>query len=316
MSRPIRKKGPDKVFIFGGALVLLIISIYLLIKFLSAPECAAGFHFHEKENGNIEPGRVVVFTDTTPGEVESREWDFGDGSSSNEVVPEHIYNVEGTYIVVLTINKTCSVSDTVVVMPATEEFLQETVYPSAIIDGPTEAFVGDPVQFYDRTPNSIERQWNFADTDDIIYEKDPVHTFTVAMEYTVTLDIKEHEQARHRIVVKRKKADAPRMEEPKKGGGGPPPPPPPPPAPVLKEADFKAAIKAQCGGGSLAIKKIGSFFGGTFNIPLSEPTGKIGKLTGLINLMTSNGDCNYLDGYKVAFDKDADGIITRVVLKK
>ena len=313
MSRPIRKKGPDKVFIFGGALVLLIISIYLLIQFLSAPECAAGFHFHEKENGNIEPGRVVVFTDTTPGEIESRMWDFGDGSTSDEVAPEHIYNVEGTYIVVLTINETCSASDTVVVMPATEEILQETVYPSAIIDGPTEAYVGDPVQFYDRTPNSIERQWNFADTDDIIYEKDPVHTFTVAMEYTVTLDIKEHEQARHKIVVKRKKTEVPRSDEPKKPGGSPPPPPP---APVLKESEFKAAIQAECGGGSLAIKKIGSFFGGTFNIPMSEPTGKIEKLTGLVRLMTVNKDCNYLDAYKVSFEKDADGIITRVILKK
>ena len=314
MSRPIRKKGPDKVFIFGGALVLLIISIYLLIRFLSAPECAAGFHFHEKENGNIEPGRVVVFTDTTPpGEIESRLWDFGDGSTSQEVAPEHIYNAEGTYIVVLTINETCSASDTIVVMAPTEEYLQETIYPAAIIEGPTEAFVGDPIQFYDRTPNSIERQWTFADTDDIIYEKDPVHTFTVAMEYTVTLDIKEHEQARHKIVVKRKKTEAQRPDEPKEPGGGPPPPPP---APVLKESEFKAAIKAQCDGGLLAIKKIGSFFGGTFNIPLSEPSGKIGKLTGLINLMTSNGDCNYLDAYKISFDKDADGIITRVILKK
>jgi hypothetical protein len=197
-------------------------------------------------------------------------------------------------------------------MAPTEEYLQETIYPAAIIEGPTEAFVGDPIQFYDRTPNSIERQWNFADTDDIIDEKDPVHTFTVAMTYVVTLDIKEHEQARHTIVVRRKKAEAQEKKVPAGGGT----PPPPPPAPVLKEAEFKAAIKAQCDGGPLAIKKIGSFFGGTFNIPMSEPSGKIGKLTGLINLMTSNGDCNYLDAYKVSFDKDADGIITRVILKK
>jgi hypothetical protein len=113
-------------------------------------------------------------------------------------------------------------------------------------------------------------------------------------------------------VVRRKKAEAQEKKVPAGGGT----PPPPPPAPVLKEAEFKAAIKAQCDGGPLAIKKIGSFFGGTFNIPMSEPSGKIGKLTGLINLMTSNGDCNYLDAYKISFDKDADGIITRVILKK
>jgi len=49
--------------------------------------------------------KLVAFKDTSEGEITSRKWDFGDGSSSTEEDPIHQYKVtpgrEGTYTVIL-----------------------------------------------------------------------------------------------------------------------------------------------------------------------------------------------------------------------
>lgn len=317
MSRPIRKKGPDKVFIFGGALLLLVILLYLLVQFLSKPDCAASFHFAEIEGGNIEPGRTIVFTDDTPGEVNSRYWEFGDGMTSSEVSPQHIYQTEGMYIVTLTINESCSFIDTVEVMPPTEEILSVPTLPTAVIEGPTEAYEGEPVQFYDRTPNSAERAWNFADTDDLFSEQDPVHTFMVAMDYVVTLEVKGFETARHTISIKRKKQEqAPKVEKAPKSGGGSAVPPPPPAAPVLKPEQFVGAMRDACGNSSKLLKSVGSFFGNTFQkCMVEQPDGKVVKMNAFLNLIGSNGECNYCDNLRVSFVKDSDGLINKVILK-
>ena len=319
MSRPMQKKGPDKVFIFGGALLLIVILLYLLIQFLSKPDCAAQFHFAEIEGGNIEPGRTIVFTDDTPGEVESRYWEFGDGLTSSEVSPQHIYEAEGIYIVTLTVNGSCSVSDTVEVMPTSEEILSVPTLPTAVIEGPTVAYEGEPVQFFDRTPNSVERVWNFADSDDLYSEQDPVHTFMVAMDYVVTLEIKGFDTARHTISIKRKKQEqqaAPKVERPAKSGGSAPTPPPPPAAPVLKPEQFTAAMKASCGNSAKFLKAIGSFFGNTTQkCMVEEPDGKVVKLNAFLNRIGSNGECGYCDNLRVSFGKDGDGMINKVILK-
>jgi len=46
----------------------------------------------------------VQFTDETPGDFSSWSWDFGDGGTSNEQNPTHIYNRTGPFTVSLTIN--------------------------------------------------------------------------------------------------------------------------------------------------------------------------------------------------------------------
>ncbi len=47
---------------------------------------------------------TVGFTDASEGEVESWEWDFGDGGSSTEQNPEHTYLQPGSYSVSLTVS--------------------------------------------------------------------------------------------------------------------------------------------------------------------------------------------------------------------
>jgi PKD repeat protein len=48
----------------------------------------------------------VDFTDQSTGDIISWEWDFGDGSSSNQQNPSHTYTDPGTYTVSLTITDT------------------------------------------------------------------------------------------------------------------------------------------------------------------------------------------------------------------
>ena len=42
---------------------------------------------------------VVSFQDLSSGAIERREWDFGDGTTSGELHPEHVYNEPGEYTV-------------------------------------------------------------------------------------------------------------------------------------------------------------------------------------------------------------------------
>jgi PKD repeat protein len=53
---------------------------------------------------------AVQFTNTSTGPVGQLTWDFGDGQTSNEANPQHIYPVGGTYTVTLTVLATDNVT--------------------------------------------------------------------------------------------------------------------------------------------------------------------------------------------------------------
>ncbi|MFK8104362.1 MAG: PKD domain-containing protein [Saprospiraceae bacterium] len=54
--------------------------------------------------GAIDPiGFPVDFVDNSSGDINTWAWDFGDGNTSDEQNPSHIYDTEGTYTVSLTI---------------------------------------------------------------------------------------------------------------------------------------------------------------------------------------------------------------------
>jgi uncharacterized membrane protein len=45
--------------------------------------------------------RLVAFTDRSVGAVTAWKWDFGDGATSSEQHPEHVYAKPGNYVVIL-----------------------------------------------------------------------------------------------------------------------------------------------------------------------------------------------------------------------
>jgi len=115
-------------------------------------------------------GQGVQFLDTSTGTVTSWQWDFGDGASSAERNPVHVYTSAGfRKITLVTGNGTTSkrVSRTVIVMPAPA--------PATFAFSPTSPGPGQTGQFTDTTAGgAIAWQWAFGDgaTGDV---KNPLH---------------------------------------------------------------------------------------------------------------------------------------------
>ena len=49
-------------------------------------------------------GKSVQFTDTSTGDIDTWNWDFGDGGTSNEQNPTHTYGAAGVYTVKLSVS--------------------------------------------------------------------------------------------------------------------------------------------------------------------------------------------------------------------
>ena len=139
---------------------------------------------------NTDSSLTVHFTDNSENATEWY-WDFGDGTSSTEQNPTHVYAASGTYNVSLTVsnvNGKASKSLTVIA--------SEPVSVNLIADFSSDITSGYPaltVQFIDLstgTPN--EWYWDFGDGQ---YSglQNPVHTYYEPGNYTVTLDVSNPE---------------------------------------------------------------------------------------------------------------------------
>jgi len=128
----------------------------------------------------------VVFTDTSTGNIESRLWDFGDGTTSTEQDPSHTYTDAGEYTVSLTVTgpagKDTFACDSCIIVtapPPTADFLAN----------PTSGTYDLAVEFTDASTGPIDsRLWDFGDGSTST-ELNPTHLYTVAGKFTVTLTV-------------------------------------------------------------------------------------------------------------------------------
>jgi hypothetical protein len=73
----------------------------------------ANFEVHQQM---IKPGAEIKFQDSSKsfkGELNSWSWDFGDGATSNEQNPSHLYEISGTYSVTLNVTNEIGGQNTV-----------------------------------------------------------------------------------------------------------------------------------------------------------------------------------------------------------
>ncbi|WP_330217427.1 PKD domain-containing protein [Methanosphaerula palustris] len=126
----------------------------------------------------------VRFLDQTVGSPTAWKWDFGDGTTSTEQNPTHIYNQTGAYNVVLTASNdetsdTCTQYRCVIV-----NTVPTANFTANVTSGPTPL----TAQFTDESSTASGYQWQFGDGATST-DQNPVHTYTQPGSYTVTLVI-------------------------------------------------------------------------------------------------------------------------------
>ncbi len=106
---------------------------------------------------------VVHFTNTTPGDIDSVEWRFGDGYLSYDLEPYHVFNTPGLYKCTLTVYSPCGtgvgqisnsvrLNDSIPTGLTTEEYF--TIFPTTVDSADTfflDAQLGDSLVYYDWT---------------------------------------------------------------------------------------------------------------------------------------------------------------------
>lgn len=142
--------------------------------------CHANFHWEVEDNLTVE------FENASQGDdIDTYFWEFGDGTTSDEENPEHIYAEEGVYEVMLTISGD-ECSDTKFKhVHVGENWPNNNCHAMFFPEYISE----NTIAFYDMSMGDIEQwNWNFGDNQTST-EQNPEHTYADAGMYYVTLTI-------------------------------------------------------------------------------------------------------------------------------
>jgi len=174
-------------------------SKFLLIKFDSngnkvweghgeVEELKADFSFYPT---NPTRGEAVHFTDLSTG-AKQWHWDFGDGSTSNQQNPTHVYNELGTYPVTLTVEGNGN-SDT-----KTRQIVVINAKPEASFSySPLNPLVNQAITFdasssSDSDGNIVNYTWQFGDGS-VAYGKIVKHSYSTSGNYKVELKVTDND---------------------------------------------------------------------------------------------------------------------------
>ncbi len=157
-------------------------SISKIVKIFPKPE--ADFTFTNKCNGTAVPF-TSISSIGTPGAITAWIWDFGDNTFATGSSTSHVYSSPGNYNVKLIVNSNNSCSDTIV--------HQITVFNNPIVSfSHSDICFGDTMHFINNSsvniPASISSYlWTFGDGGTTSNLQTPVHFYTTAGTYSVTL---------------------------------------------------------------------------------------------------------------------------------
>ena len=135
---------------------------------------------------NVTEGNApltVQFTDESTGNVTAWAWNFGDGNTSTEQGPSHIYVTAGTYTVTLNASNAYGYN---VSAPVTITVLEPPA--AAFTANVTEGNAPLTVQFTDESTGNVTAWlWDFGDGNTST-DQNPVHTYESPGNYTVSLN--------------------------------------------------------------------------------------------------------------------------------
>jgi PKD repeat protein len=128
---------------------------------------------------------TVQFTDTSTNSPTSWDWNFGDGNSSTEQNPVHVFSINGTYNVTLVATNAGGSSDVKAMNITVNRVLIPPV--ANFTANRTEGTAPLTVQFTDTSTNSpTSRDWNFGDGANST-DANPVHVYATAGTYVANL---------------------------------------------------------------------------------------------------------------------------------
>ncbi|HAN00276.1 MAG TPA: hypothetical protein DCQ26_16910 [Marinilabiliales bacterium] len=133
----------------------------------------------------VENDNKATFINQSYGDISNYYWDFGDGTTSNEVNPVHQYPFEGSYLVsleVFTYDSCQSRFDM-------ELWVGTYDYDSSLNALFIPEINGTVVTFHDRSTGDIwNRYWDFGDGSSST-AKEPIHIYSESAVYYATLGI-------------------------------------------------------------------------------------------------------------------------------
>ncbi len=183
-----------------------------------------------------------TFTDLSTdadGNIQSREWSFGDGATSTQRNPSHTYDSPGQYDVVLVVTDNGGAEDSRTRTAEPESPAPPPPPPPPSNKVPRADFEVScqdlRCTFTDRSTDEdgsiASRQWDFGDGA-ASTDRNPTHSYAVAGRYDVLLVVTDDDGA----------ADSQTRTAEAESPPGPPPPPPPP-ANEPPRAEFEAACQ-------------------------------------------------------------------------
>jgi len=125
---------------------------------------------------NTAPFEVEFYLDLTyqPSEA-TITWDFGDGTTSNDKSPVHLYNETGTYTVKLSIVNYKTVTEETLIIDVSQDTMPiETDFDYEFLS--SKRYAPCEVKFYNKTQYSSDFFWNFGDGTGSV-EDSPSHIF-------------------------------------------------------------------------------------------------------------------------------------------
>jgi YHS domain-containing protein len=127
----------------------------------------------------------VTFTEASTGTPTSWNWNFGDGNTSIEQNPSHLYYTAGNYTVNLMVTNTNGTNSTFATITVLQPSLPITNFSSNV----TRGYAPLSVRFSDLSKNATKWKWDFGDGANST-DKDPVHRYSKVGKYNVTLTVK------------------------------------------------------------------------------------------------------------------------------
>lgn len=127
---------------------------------------------------------AINFTNNSTGVQLDYLWDFGDGNTSTEEAPMHIYQTQGIYNVCLTVTDKYDCVSTIC-----HDNIVNIANPVAIftVDSTFASCPPLPVNFFNNSINASSYTWDLGDNSGLSTLDSPQHIYTIPGVYNVTL---------------------------------------------------------------------------------------------------------------------------------